>query len=82
MGRQAMQMPPDLIPQSDAAILKPIQIVNEANRLARHAIRKAFEASRDYKKAYGTSLIEDQSLELQSFILNMEERASRGYERL
>lgn len=68
--------------QNDADILKPIQIVNEANRLARHAIRKAFEAARNHNKAYGTDIIEDQSRDLQSFVLNMEERAARGYDRL
>ena len=60
-----------------------IQQMHEADRLARHAIRKAFEATRDYAKASGTSnLCEEQSRGLQSFVLNMEERATRGYERL
>ena len=64
--------------QSDAAIIKPIQIVNEAKRLARHAIRKAFEAHRDFNKA-GAQDLED---ELHGFMIRMTERAERGYPKL
>ena len=63
---------------SDAEILRPIQIVNEAARKARHAIRKALEAARDHVPA----VIEDQSLELQEFTVRMAERAERGYPKL
>lgn len=69
--------------QSDADIIKPIQIVNEATRKARHAIRKALEASRDYAKATGNlNVIESQSFELQSFTTHMAERAEKGFDRL
>ena len=64
--------------QSDAALLRPIQIVIEAARKARHAIRKAFEAQRDFNKAGSENL----GFELQEFTVRMAERAERGYPKL
>lgn len=50
----------------------------ETRRLARHAIRKAFEAQRDFDK----SCAQDLEDHLHGFIIRMTERALRGYERL
>jgi hypothetical protein len=50
----------------------------EQTRLARHAIRKAFEATRDYDKAS----VEEQARDLQMLIIRFAEKAARGDKRI
>lgn len=47
----------------------------ETRRLARHAIRKAFLAQRDFDKSGAVDLFN----ELQEFAFNKAERAERGF---
>ena len=55
-----------------------IKQMHERDLAAHHAIRKAFEATRDYAKAS----VEEQSRDLQTFIIRIAEKAARGDERL